>query len=397
LRIGIDASNLRSGGSITHLANLLAAGDPRAHGIERVVVWSWRGLAERLAPRDWLELRCDPALEAPLWRRLVWQRRALPRLAAESCDLLFAPGGSAPHGFEPTVSMSQNMLPFEYRELARYGVSRMALRLALLRISQARSFRRCRGLIFLSDYARRGVTAKIGPHPRTAVVPHGIEERFRCEPRRVRALAACSASDPLRLLYVSIVDAYKHQWQVAEAVARLRAEGIPLAIDFVGPAYPPALRRLRAAQERLDPRGDFLRYVGPVSHEELPERYRRAEIFVFASSCENLPNIQIEAMASGLPIAAAARGPMPEILAGAGALFDPEHPESIADALRALASDPERRESCARAAYQLARDYSWERCARETWSFLASVAAGAAAGGAPTARSNSARNSSAGA
>ena len=373
MKLGIDASNLRSGGSLTHLANLLAAAEPRAHGIERVVVWAWSGLAERLPARDWLELRHEPALDAALPARLHWQRRALPRLARAACDLLFAPGGSAPHRFAPTVAMSQNMLPFEYRELARYGASPMALRLALLRISQARSFRRCEGMIYLTDYARRGIEARIGTHPHSAVIPHGVDDRFRIAPRPARALEACSAADPLRLLYVSIVDAYKHQWQVAEAVAQLRAEGLPLAIDFVGPAYPPSLRRLRAAIARLDPRGGFLRCVGAVAHESLPERYRRAELFVFASSCENMPNILLEAMAGGLPVACSRRGPMPEVLGATGELFDPEDPISISAALRRLAGDPALRERCASAAHERARDYSWERCARETLGFLRGV------------------------
>ena len=46
-------------------------------------------------------------------------------LEEAGCDLLFAPGGSAPHPFAPTVTMSQNMLPFELRELLRYGASPM--------------------------------------------------------------------------------------------------------------------------------------------------------------------------------------------------------------------------------------------------------------------------------
>lgn len=374
MRLGIDGSNLRSGGSLTHLANLLAAAVPAAAGIERVVVWAWGGLIERLPERPWLEVRHEPQLDGPLPARLWWQRHQLPRRAAEGCDLLFAPGGNAPHSFAPLVTMSRNMLPFEYGELFRYAVSPITLRLLLLRVGQARTFRRADGLIFLTEYARRVVEQRIGAHPHTAVIPHGVEDRFRIPPRPARALSACSPADPLRLLYVSIVDAYKHQWHVAEAVSALRAEGLPVAIDFVGPDYPPALRRLRATIARLDPRGEFLRHSGPVSHRELPGVLREAELFVFASSCENMPNALVEAMAAGLPVACADRGPMPEVLDGAGELFDPEDPVSIAAALRRLAVDVDQRTRCARAAHERAGHYSWARCARETLDFLRSVA-----------------------
>jgi glycosyltransferase involved in cell wall biosynthesis len=373
MRLGIDASNLRSGGAVTHLINLLGAAKPEAHGIERVVLWGWRALLLRLPQREWLELRSEPALEGSLAARIGWQRRRLPRLASASCDLLFAPGGNAPHGFSPLVTISRNMLPFEYRELFRYGVSPMTARLLLLRFAQSRSFRKADGLIFLTAYAKREVERQIGAHARSAIVPHGVEERFRTAPRPARALADCTPADPLRLLYVSIVDTYKHQWHVADAVASLRREGLPLAIDFVGPEYPPAGRRLRAALARLDPRGEFLRAPGNASHAELPELYRRAELFVFASSCENMPNILLEAMAAGLPIACARRGPMPEVLGDAGAYFDPEAPDSIAAAVRGLAADAGLRARAARAAHARAQDFSWARCASETFAFLRAV------------------------
>ena len=55
-------------------------------------------------------------------------------------------------------------------------------------------------------------------------------------------LAALGHGSRLLLLspYTSIVDVYKHQWNVAEAVLRLRREGMPVTLDLVGPAYPPA-------------------------------------------------------------------------------------------------------------------------------------------------------------
>jgi len=87
-----------------------------------------------------------------------------------------------------------------------------------------------------------------------------------------------------------------------------------------------------------------------------------------------MPNILLEAMASGLPIACSKRGPMPEMLGNAGIYFDPEQPVEIARALDFLMDSPSLREHCASLAYQQAQRYSWERCAGETFSFLTQVA-----------------------
>ena len=376
MRLGIDASNLRGGGGVTHLAELLRAADPIAHGFQQVVIWASQATLARLEDRSWLSKRTDPLLESHYLRRALWQRNQLGKLAqTEGCDLLFIPGGSFATDFRPVVTMSRNLLPFEWRELLRYGGSMFSLKLLLLRWSQSRSFQQADGTIFLTRYAQDTVLNVTGAlSGSTAIIPHGIDQRFFQSPRQPRPLTECSAAQPLRLIYVSIIDTYKHQWQVAEAVAKLRAEGLPIALDLIGPAYPPALRRLNRTLRRVDPTGGFIRYWGAVPHHELHARYAAADIGVFASSCENMPNILLEGMASGLPMACSHRGPMPEILGDAGVYFDPERPDEIAAALRRLIADPELRLSCANVAYARAQTYSWERCARETFALMRKIA-----------------------
>jgi glycosyltransferase involved in cell wall biosynthesis len=125
---------------------------------------------------------------------------------------------------------------------------------------------------------------------------------------------------------------------------------------------------------RVDAEVAFVRRRGAIPHAALHEAYAAADAFVFASSCENMPNILLEAMAAGLPIASSNRGPMPEILGDAGIFFDPEEPIGLARSLEALVRDVEGRVRWARDAYERARAFSWERCARETLDFTADVA-----------------------
>ena len=341
-----------------------------------MVVWASQATLNRLTDRPWLVKRHEPALESTYARRALWQRIRLGALArAERCDLLFVPGATFATDFRPVVTMSRNALPFELPEQARYGFSKTGIRLLLLRWMQSRSFRKADGTIFLTAYAKQAVHAVTGPLPgHINIIPHGLDRRFFRPPRTQRSIEACSAVDPFRILYASIVDLYKHQWHVAEAVARLRIAGLPVSLELVGPAYPPALRRLREVMNRFDPQGTFLVYAGPVPHEDLPARYAAADLCAFASSCENMPNILLEGMASGLPLACSDRGPMPELLGDAGLYFDPEDPLSIASALRQLIVSPDLRLRKAQAAVERAQQYSWARCAQETFAFLQQVA-----------------------
>lgn len=375
MRLAIDASNIREGGGVTHLIEILRAVQPAIHGVTRIYVWGCAKTLARIEDRPWIEKRSSPALEGSLLKRLIWQRRKLGQLIrGDKIDLLWAPGGSLVTDFRPVVTMSRNMLPFEWRELKRFGFSPVLLKLLLLRWNQSRSFRTADATIFLTKYAHDAVVKITGPlKGQTTVIPHGIDGRFLIAPRPQRARGEFTQSDPLKVIYVSTIDAFKHQWNVVGAIARLRDEGLPVRLDLYGSARSSILPRLMRAIERVDRKGEFIHYWGAVDYKKIHACYDAADMFVFASSCENMPNILIESMAAALPIACSNRGPMPEVLGDAGVYFDPEIETTIVDAIRQLANSSELRAEKASSAARRAAEFSWSRCANETFSFLSTI------------------------
>lgn len=373
--VAVDASNLRAGGGITHLVQILTHAEPAMHGVGRVRVWGSQALLERLPSRPWLERYHDPLLERSVAARTAWQISSLGRWCVRNCDVLFVPGGQYAGMFRPYVTMCRNMLPFEAESMELYGWSPTGIRLRMLRHLQARTFREAAGVIFLTDVARRTVTTAVGPlRGRSATIPHGISDAFRLQPRQQHPIAYYNEQRPFQWLYVSIIDLYKHQPEVMEAVAHLRNEGFPVSVHFVGSAYPPAGKRLNDARAKYDPAHAFSVLREAVPHDQLPAVYHGADGFVFASSCENLPNILLEAMAAGLPITCSDRNVMRDVLRDAGEYFAASDAISIAQAMRALLLDPDRRASVAGEAFQQALAYQWARCATETFGFLASGA-----------------------
>ena len=378
MHLGIDASNIRQGGGVTHLSQVLIAADPVASGFNRVTVWACKSTCATLPDRPWLIKRSSPWMESGLPRRSFGQRFQLPlELDQAGCDIVFFPGGTLPRRLSSRmVTMSQNMLPFEPKEAARFGRwSALRLKMWVLRHVQGRSFRRAQGVVFLTRYAEATVTRALGGLTGArALIPHGIEPRFLQAPRRARPLVECTPQQPFRVLYVSILMPYKHQMEVALATSRLRATGIPIHMRFVGAPWGRYGDRFHELLDHLDPKREFLIWEGAEPFSSLHSIYQSSDAFVFASSCENLPNILIEAMAAGLPIASSNRGPMPEVLGAAGVYFDPEAPESLAATLLELIRDAPLRAKLADAAWRKAANISWERCAQETFTFIATVA-----------------------
>lgn len=376
LTLGIDATNLRQGGGKTHLIEFLSNAHPTTHGFSRVVVWASKSTSEQIADRDWLVKRSLVALEGGLLSRSLWQRFHLSKGSrGEGCDVLFIPGGSYAGNFHPAITMSRNMLPFEWGELKRYGFSWIALRLLLLRWTQTRTMRRAEGVIFLTRYAERNVQKVTGAlQGAISVISHGVDSRFFQVSKPQCEISSYDRENPYRITYVSIVDQYKHQWNVVQALAKLQQKtGWPIVLDLVGPAYPPALARLKQSILRWDPRCEWVNYHGNLGYADLHSLYHQADLGLFASSCENMPNILLETMASGLPVVASNRGPMPEILGDAGLYFDPEDPQSIGEAVEALIVSPQLRSELAQKSYKQAQNYSWSKCADQTMQFLAGV------------------------
>ncbi len=375
MNIGIDASNLRLGGGVTHLVELLRAASPEEHGISKVVVWSGSKMLSQIENRTWLVKAYEPMLDAGLPKRILWQRFYLKKLAySAGCDLLFVPGGSDVSGFRPVVTMHQNLLPFEWREIVRYSLSLTGIRLTLLRLTQSYNFRKADGVIFLTHYAQDTVLKVTGVlQAMTVIIPHGINLRFFMPPKPQQSIKFFSDEHPCRILYISTIEMYKHQWNVAKAVAKLRSIGLPVTLDLIGPASKQALLILRRTLSVLDPYKRFIRYNGTIDYSKLHEIYTSADISIFASSCETFGQILTESMAAGLPIACSNCSAMPELLGDGGVYFDPKKPDEIADALLLLIKSPKLREQKAQIAFERAQQYSWQRCANDTLDFLTKV------------------------
>lgn len=375
IKVGIDAANLRGGGGVTHLVELLRATDPEEMGIEGVVVWGGTATLNLIDDRPWIKKCFMPELDRGLLQRTLWQRFSLSKeVRNEGCDILFVPGGSYAGSFSPMVTMSRNLLPFENSELKRYGFTLFTIKLLILKFTQSHSYKHAQGVIFLTNYAFQVVSNWTGKiKGLTCVIPHGLNTRFCRPPKIQRPIDGYDFKNPYRVIYVSTIDLYKHQWYVIEAIESLRKSGMPIVLDLIGSSYPPALDRLNASIARYDPHGAWVSYLGPVPFNDLHQHYLRSDLGLFASSCENMPNTLLETMAAGLPIASSNKGPMPEILGARGIYFDPEQPADIARALSELINSPNLRARLSKDSYDCAIQYSWHLCARKTYQFIIDV------------------------
>lgn len=222
--LGIDASNIRHGGGVTHLSQLIRHARKETLSFDKVIVWSSERTLNQIEERNWLIKKSHPFLNKNLIFRTLWQICYLKRsLISQSCSVLFVLGGSIYTNFKPVVTFHQNLLPFESKEILRFGLSLNTLKFFLLRMIQSFSFRRSNAIIFLSKFSRGVVQKKLQIFQNSKVIYHGIEERFFKIPRKQHSIQSYSEDNPFKVIYVSSIDEYKHQWKVVEAIYYLRS------------------------------------------------------------------------------------------------------------------------------------------------------------------------------
>lgn len=373
--LGIDASNIKTGGGFTHLKCLLDAAEPSKYGITKIIVWGGDQILN-LPKKDWLQTEIPEELKRKSFlSESIWKILKLPKIAKTQCDILFSPGGTFYHKKINYISMSQNMLIFDRVERKRAPLfSWNRIRLRILEELQKKSFKNASGIIFISNYAKTFIQEKINKDlSKMPVIPHGISDDFRKSPSKQKSHTHFNKSSPMKLLYVSIINYYKHQEKIAQAIVNLQNKGIPIQIEFVGPSSKKSLLKLEKIISTNDPNQTYLRYIGKIPFDQINKYYQKSDAFIFGSTCENMPNILIEAMSAGLPILSSDFMPMPEFLMDAAVYFNPLQIEDIEKKILSFFYDLNKRQEIANKAFNYSKIYSWEQCSDQTFDYISTT------------------------
>jgi glycosyltransferase involved in cell wall biosynthesis len=371
--LGIDLHNIRDGGGVNYIVNLLNAFDPYRDGFNAIHVWGSREILRKIPERICIVKHHHWCLERSLIWRIIFNVLVLNKeLQNSGCDLLYSPGGIRIYGSLPFVTISRNMMPFDVKRWQLYKqFSFDRVRLILLRWIHSYTFKRADGMIYLTQFAKSQIE-KYCPRDfdTVEVIHHGVNHHLfvNKSPRQHSQESACKKK--VKIIYPSRLEPYKHQIEVIKAVSQLRECLGDIQIDMVGPINRIYLCDVLKTIQILDPKNEYIRYLGNFENKDLPELYSRYDILVFASSCENLPNTLIEAMAFGIPILCSRSQPMPEIAQESCIYFDPEDVESIKAAFMEIVLKWESTKIRVLAGKSIAQQYSWEKCARQTFQFL---------------------------
>lgn len=153
---------------------------------------------------------------------------------------------------------------------------------------------------------------------------------------------------PTRMVCVASFEEVKGHRHLLDACAMLRDRGVEFRCDLVGEGPLRADIERRIARLALD---GLVNVLGGRARPDVIRLYQAADLAVLASrptrqgKREGIPVALMEAMATGLPVVSTAISGIPELVetGRTGILVPPGDARALADALEALAGDPQRR------------------------------------------------------
>ena len=215
---------------------------------------------------------------------------------------------------------------------------------------------RADAVVVNSEYTKAQVIERLGvpSHRITVCTPGAPEWRRRPEPER-----------PGPLLFIGTITPRKNVPALLRAYTQLaRTLGGTPELVLAG----------RMTRDGLEGTGvdvasviDRIRMPGYVDESRKVDLYREASMLILPSFDEGFGIPALEAMAMGVPVIAANRGALPEVVGDAGLLVDPEDPASIAAAMHRVLTDAALRRRMADAGAARAARYTWKRSAERLY------------------------------
>lgn len=209
--------------------------------------------------------------------------------------------------------------------------------------------RRCLSRVLLAA-AKEVVAVSVGGRDALARARHGVTLIENGVDLRTFHLPnhLGSRPGPPCILYVGLLSERKGVLDLLAASDRLSERGVDHRLVLVGGTPDEGEEAGALVQRAAESRTDRVVLAGTKTHDEMPHTYHEADVFCLPSWWEAMPLSVLEAMASGLPVVATDVGDVSRLLSGGGArpaglVVPPRRPETLADALESLLSNPEMR------------------------------------------------------
>jgi glycosyltransferase involved in cell wall biosynthesis len=232
-------------------------------------------------------------------------------------------------------------------------------------------------VLTVSEHSKRDIVRLLHiPKSKVTVVYNGVSEEFRLLDRQKCKdfLASKYSITGDFLLAPGGLSRNKNVPRLLAAIRLLKERGRVESLVLLGDKEDREFKYAVTAVQQSGLAGTVV-LPGFVPREELPAFYNASCLVVYPSLYEGFGFPILEAMACGTPVVTGDNSSLPEIAGGAALLVDSRKPEEIASAAQRLLTDETLRAELSSRGLLRAREFRWEKTARETLKVFLEVRA----------------------
>lgn len=354
MRIGIDVRLWNESGVGRYIRNLV-------YNLERMDKKNDYILFAR--PEDLGELKIKNSKFKIVQTDIKWhsfdeQFNFVNILNRQNLDLVHFPYHSAPIFYNKAFIITiHDLIPFRFETgnastlpFPLYKIKFMAYKFVLSTLSK-----KAKKIISPSEFSRKEIVNVLGvDSSRVRVIPEGVDERLRKSDDFVRKN---------QFLYVGNAYPHKNLDTLIQVFSELPASELLLIgkEDFF-------YKRLKRKVKDL--KLSNIKFMGYVSDSKLSELYAYSRALVIPSLMEGFGLPALEAMSNGCPLLVSDIPAHREICQNAAIYFDPRDNENLRSKIIGLSNLGQYRDR----GYSRAKEFGWEKTARETLKIYESCA-----------------------
>lgn len=356
-KIGIDLSitNINQAGTGVYASNLIVALRQvgKEHDYRIFQVRQHRDMSSRKTLRSRLKT---------IYRDVVWMHGVLPwQVSRSKVEILHMPANVMPllspcptvvSILDTTVLQFPRNFPFWQRCYSKVFIPWTARHASMI--------------LTISEQSKQDVVRYLD------VAPDRVVVTYLAAAAAFRVISSTVVSE-IKLRYnlklpfafvVGTLEPRKNLVRLLQAFAQVKQNFPTMQLVHAGPRgwlFDDIMQEV----ERLELE-DSVRFLGRVPLQDLVALYNAASVFVYPSLYEGFGLPVLEAMSCGCPVVTSNISSLPEVAGNAAVLVDPYNVSQLAEAIQSILEDETQALLMRQSGLERARQFSWERCARET-------------------------------
>lgn len=187
-----------------------------------------------------------------------------------------------------------------------------------------------------------------------------IRQKYKIPQDKKYIFSLCTLEPRKNLLFVA-----------KNFIELIEKENIEDLVFVLGGGYQDSF--LSKIQEVSKKHQDKILHIGYIDDEDLSNLFSHSLCSIYLSLYEGFGLPALESMQCGCPIIASNTTSLPEVVGNAGILINPVDSQALQNAILQIYTNPQLREELRQKGLQQAKQFSWEKCAKEMLEYMEEV------------------------